>query len=133
MPLDDNDKKWLNGLGVSIINQIISPVRGDLNTVHTAVIGSRDGVADVAAAVAALRADVNFIHTLSPFSLKAIREAVSDGRVSLTDEQAKAIAGQLSSVAVESLEAALADDFEGVKARIAALPGETIAALKAAL
>lgn len=90
-------------------------------------------IADVAKTVNAIRADVNYIHQVSPWSLKAIREAASDGRVSLTDEQARAIAGQLSSVAVESLEAALADDFEGVKARIAALPGETIAALKAAL
>lgn len=90
-------------------------------------------IADVAKTVNAIRADVNYIHQVSPWSLKAIREAASDGRVSLTEEQARAIAGQLSSVAVESLEAALADDFEGVKARIAALPGETIAALKAAL
>ena len=80
-----------------------------------------------------IRADLNYIHQVSPYSLKAILEASKKGIVSLTDEQADAIAGQLSAVAVESLAAALEDDFEAVRARLAQLPEETIAALKKAL
>lgn len=40
MPLDSNDKAWLNGLGASIIAQINAadaPIRSDINTVHGAV------------------------------------------------------------------------------------------------
>lgn len=40
MPLDTNDKAWLNGLGASIIAQIndaSAPIRKDINTVHGAV------------------------------------------------------------------------------------------------
>lgn len=80
-----------------------------------------------------IRADLHYIHQVSPYSLKAILEAAKAGDVTLTDEQAQAIAGQLSAVAVESLAAALEDDFESVKDRLAQLPAETIAALKSAL
>ncbi len=55
------------------------------------------------------------------------------GAAVLTDAQAKVIGDRFAEISVTALETALADDFEGVKARIAALPAETIAALKSAL
>jgi hypothetical protein len=88
---------------------------------------------DIASAVAVIRADLNYVHVVSPYSLKAILEASKNGTVQLTDAQAAAIAGQLSAAAVAGIDAALKDDFDGVKQRLAQLPAETIAALKAAL
>lgn len=55
------------------------------------------------------------------------------GSAVLTDEQAQAISERFAEISVTALETALADDFEGVKTRIAQLPAETIAALKSAL
>lgn len=121
---------WLNGLGKSIIDQTVAALRPDLNTVHQAVLTSREAVTS---AVATIRADLNYIHVLSPYSLKAILEASKDGTVQLTDAQAEAIAGRLSAAAVAGIDAALKDDFDGVKARLAQLPAETITALKSAL
>lgn len=69
-------------------------------------------------------------------SLEQIRQAVTDAVGSapaLSDEQAEALGAQLAASAVAGIDAALRDDFEGVKARISQLPAETIAALKAAL
>lgn len=80
-----------------------------------------------------IKADLNYIHQVSPYSLKALLEASGRGEIVLSDEQVAAIGGQLSASAVAGIEAALADDFDGVKARLAELPKETIAALKAAL
>ncbi len=119
-----DDKNWLNGMGQSIIDQVISaindgPLRGDLNTVNQAV--------------QAVRADVNYIHQLSPYSLKAILEAARGGSVTLTPEQVEAISGKLTATAIAGIDAALQDDFDGVKALIAKQPPEFVAALKAAL
>lgn len=87
----------------------------------------------VGSVAAVIRADLNYIHVVSPYSLKAILEAQRNGSVTLTDAQAAAIGGQLSAAAVAGIDAALKDDFDGVKARLAQLPAETIAALKSAL
>lgn len=84
-------------------------------------------------AAAGARADLNYIHQLSPYSLKAILEASGKGEIVLTDEQVAVISGQLSASAVAGIDAALRDDFEGVKALLSELPEDTIAALKAAL
>lgn len=92
-----------------------------------------DMTAASATAAAGARADLNYIHQLSPYSLRAILEAQTKGEISLTEAQIAAIGGQLSAAAVAGIDAALRDDFEGVKARLAELPEETILALKSAL
>lgn len=92
-----------------------------------------DLAAKAATTSAGARADINYIHHVSPYSLKAILEASGRGEIVLTDEQAAAIGGRLTEVVVAGLDAALRDDFDGVKARLAELPAETIAALKEAL
>lgn len=122
MPSED----WLNGMGASIVQQI----KADLATIHNTVIA---GNTSNAAALAAIRADINYIHTVSPVSLKAILEASRNGEIKLTDAQAKAIGGQLAATSVAGIDAALKDDFDGVKALLAQLPKATIAALKSAL
>lgn len=64
----------------------------------------------------------------------AVAEAVANlPEPVLSDEHAADIARQLTAASVAGIDAALKDDFEGVKARIAQLPAETIAALKSAL
>lgn len=131
--VNESDVKWMNGLGQELkdhIDAAVKQARDDVNTVHLAVLASREGVQS---AVAAIRADLNYVHVLSPYSLKAILEASKNGTVQLTDAQAAAIGGQLSAAAVAGIDAALKDDFDGVKARLAQLPAETIAALKSAL
>lgn len=121
MPFNTDDINVLNGLGQSIIDQVLAAVRPDLNTVHMAVIGGEQRT----------RADVNFIHVLSPVSLKRIFETQT-GAV-FTDAQLEAIGDQLAAASVAGIEAALRDDFDGVKERLAQLPAETIEALKSAL
>lgn len=69
-------------------------------------------------------------------SLEQIRQAVTDAvgtAPALSDAQVHELGAQLTASAVAGIDAALRDDFDGVKARIAQLPEETIAALKAAL
>lgn len=88
-------------------------------------------MASAAAQARAAVADINYIHQVSPVSLYAIREA--QGSLTLSDEQARALSDRLAAAAVESLDMALRDDFDAVRARLSELPTETIAALKAAL
>lgn len=92
---------------------------------------TRDG--DLSSLVAGVKADINYIHTLSPYSLRAILAASGRGEVKLTDAQAAAIAGQLSATLAASLDAALKDDFAGVITAIKGQPAATVAAIKAAL
>lgn len=88
---------------------------------------------DVASSLTVLRADLNYIHVLSPYALKAILEASKEGTVQLTDAQAEAIGGKLSAVAVSSLVAALEENETAVLAELKKQPTEFIAALKEAL
>jgi len=130
---DMPSEEWLIKLGADIVSQVTDQVRGvkaDVATVHNTVI---QGHGSLSSAVAAIRADVNYIHTLSPYSLKAILEASRAGEITLTDAQTKAIGGQLAAASVAGIDAALRDDFDGVKALLKRLPQETIAALKSAL
>lgn len=107
--------------------------KGKATTLRAMLAWNDENIEATRDLVRTIRTDLNYLHQVSPYSLKAILEAARSGVVSLTDEQADAIAGQLSAVAVESLAAALEDDFEAVRARLAQLPEETIAALKKAL
>lgn len=130
---DMPSEQWLTQLGADIVAQVnaqVNGVKADVATVHNTVISGQQGIIDAAHAI---RADINYIHTLSPYSLKAVLEASRGGEITLTDAQVKAIGGQLSASAVAGIDAALRDDFEGVKAQLAQLPKATIAALKAAL
>lgn len=131
---DMPSEQWLIKLGADIVEQVSAQVQGvkaDVATVHNTVINGQQGIVDAAHAI---RADINYIHTLSPYSLKAILEASRGGEIKLTDAQVKAIGGQLAASAVAGIDAALRDDFEGVKTQLLAqLPKATIAALKAAL
>lgn len=88
---------------------------------------------DIATAVSVIRADLNYIHVLSPYSLKAILEASKAGTVQLTDAQAEAIGGKLSAVAVSSLVAALEENEAAVLAELKKQPTEFLLALKEAL
>lgn len=130
---DMPSEQWLIQLGADIVSQVSAQVNGvkaDVATVHNTVISGQQGIIDAAHAI---RADVNYIHTLSPYSLKAILEASRTGEITLTDSQVKAIGGQLAAASVAGIDAALRDDFDGVKAQLALLPKATIAALKSAL
>lgn len=130
---DMPSEQWLIQLGADIVSQVSAQVNGvkaDVATVHNTVISGQQGIIDAAHAI---RADVNYIHTLSPYSLKAILEASRAGEITLTDSQVKAIGGQLAAASVAGIDAALRDDFDGVKAQLALLPKATIAALKSAL
>lgn len=123
MPFNKDDILVLNGMGQSIKDDVIKALKADIASVHNTVIGG----------VNTIRADLNTLHVASPVSLKRIFEAQTGAAVTFTDEQLEAISDRLSAGAVASIDAALRDDFEGVKARLAQLPAETIAALKAAL
>lgn len=133
---EDDDmpsEQWLIQLGADIVSQVnaqVDGVKADVATVHNTVISGQQGIIDAAHAI---RADINYIHTLSPYSLKAILEASRDGEIALTEAQVKAIGGQLAAASVAGIDAALRDDFDGVKEQLALLPKATIAALKAAL
>lgn len=130
---DMPSEEWLIRLGADIVRQVneqVGGVKADVATVHNTIINGNQSVIDAAHAI---RADINYIHTLSPYSLKAILEASRGGEIKLTDAQVKAIGGQLAASAVAGIDAALRDDFEGVRAQLAQLPKATIAALKSAL
>jgi len=74
MPLDNNDKTWLNGLGQAIIEQIRG--QGAYTDPKLPTIKS-------------LRDDIGYIHEVSPYSLKAIREAQTTGGIDVDALAAK--------------------------------------------
>lgn len=128
--MNENDKAWLNGMGASIKADVINALKADIATVHQSVLTGTQSILDE---LRLLRADVNYIHIVSPYSLKNILEAARNGEVTLTDEEVKALGDQLAAASVAGIDAALRDDFEAVKKQLALLPKETLAALKAAL
>lgn len=123
MPFNEDDIKVLNAQGQSIKDDVIAAIRADLASVHTSVLGG----------TASIRADLNYVHVLSPVSLKRIFETQTGTEAVFTDAQIAAISERLSAGAVASIETALRDDFDGVKALLSQLPADTLAALKAAL
>lgn len=128
--VNQDDKNYIDGAGQSVKDDVINAIRADLATIHNSVLNGNQSLTDW---VAAIRADLNYVHVLSPYSLKAILEASGRGQITLTADQAAAIGGQLSASVVAGLDAALRDDFDGVIKRISALPKDTVAALKSAL
>lgn len=128
--VNQDDKNYIDGAGQSVKDDVIKAIRADLATIHDSVLNGNQSLTDW---VAAIRADLNYVHVLSPYSLKAILEASGRGQITLTADQAAAIGGQLSASVVAGLDAALRDDFDGVIKRISALPKDTVAALKSAL
>jgi hypothetical protein len=93
--------------------------------------GNPASLAALGAKLDALRADVNYIHQVSPYSLKAIRE--TDGAVNLTADQAAALSKQLTDAVTTNLTSALAADKDAVLTAIKQLPDAVRAELAAAL
>lgn len=91
----------------------------------------RDG--NLSKLVAGIKADIAYIHTVSPVSLAQIYKAVGRGDITLTDAQVNAIGDRLNDSIVASLEAALRDDFDGILARLGKLPDDMLAKLKSKL
>lgn len=91
----------------------------------------RDG--DLSKLVAGIKADIAYIHTVSPVSLAQIYRAVGRGDITLTDAQVNAIGDRLNDSIVASLEVALRDDFDGILARLGKLPDDMLAKLKSKL
>jgi pyruvate/oxaloacetate carboxyltransferase len=92
----------------------------------------------VNAAVHEVRKDINYIHGVSPYSLKAIHAAATGERdVELTDEQAAEFSARLVQGVVAALPAALNADLtgtlDGIRAALDALPVEAAAEVRAEL
>jgi murein DD-endopeptidase MepM/ murein hydrolase activator NlpD len=82
----------------------------------------------VNAAVHEVRKDINYMHVVSPYSLKAIRAAIDGEEVELTDAQTAELSARLVEGVVAALPAAVdadvASTLEGIRAALEALPAE---------
>lgn len=120
----EEGKRYLSAFGDGIVQQILGygPSAGSYPT-HN--LGTRSQQ---------IRNDVNFIHQLSPYSLKAIREAQADGTpISLSDAQVAALRDGLVAGVTAGLAVALEENESAVIAAIAQLPDKVRETIKAAL
>lgn len=133
---DEIDMATLDELR-QIVNSAVHEVRKDLAYINNSA-GNPDSLKAIRAAVDAVnasvgaaRGDINYVHQVSPYSLKAIAESTGD--VVLSDVQVAALSAQLTEALTAALPATLDADFEAVVAAIKAAPADTVAALKEAL
>lgn len=111
--LTPESQAWLNGMGQSIKDEVRFEIKR---------------------AQGAIQADLNYMHQVSPYSLKEIRKAQADGQpISLTKEQVDELGNQLVLSVPAVLQVALDENEAAVLAAITKLPAEFLSSLKKAL
>ncbi|GLU88961.1 M23 family metallopeptidase [Agromyces sp. NBRC 114283] len=111
-----------------IVNGAVQEARNDISWINNGK-NNPNSLQSIRAAMDGTRADVDYIHQRSPYSLKAIIEAIKGGKVQLTDAQAEEFNEYVGGLLVAALES----NKQAVLAALADLPAAVRADIKAAL
>ncbi|GLU91359.1 M23 family metallopeptidase [Agromyces sp. NBRC 114283] len=128
---DEFDMATLDDLR-QIVNGAVQEVRNDVGWINNGK-GNPNSLQSIRGAIDGGRADLDYIHQRSPYSLKQVRQAQANGQIALTKEQLGELSNQLLASVPAVLRDALEENEAAVLAAIKQMPAAFLTTLKAAL